>query len=259
MLPGTLKVKVLEQGQHSGVAGGIVPSTFRIVRQLMERIEDANSGQMHAAVNVEIPASAVTAARDMAQILGREVIDQFPWTEGAQPEADDMAELILDNTWRASLATVGFAGAPAIADAGNTLRPETQVKLVIRLPPSAEAEVAADEIKSILETNPPYGSQVEFEVQTPQTGWSSPPEAQWLSAALNQSSQIYFGKPVARMGLGGTIPFMKMLGDAYPQTQFMVAGVLGPHSNAHGPNEFLHIEMGKKLTACVAHVLAATP
>ncbi|MFT7651027.1 MAG: acetylornithine deacetylase/succinyl-diaminopimelate desuccinylase-like protein [Limisphaerales bacterium] len=259
MLPGTLKVKILEQGQHSGVAGGIVPSTFRIVRQLMERIEDANSGQMHAAVNVEIPASAVTAARDMAQILGREVIDQFPWTEGAQPEADDMAELILDNTWRASLATVGFAGAPAIADAGNTLRPETQVKLVIRLPPSAEAEVAADEIKSILETNPPYGAQVEFEVQTPQTGWSSPPEAQWLSAALNQSSQIYFGKPAARMGLGGTIPFMKMLGDAYPQTQFMVAGVLGPHSNAHGPNEFLHIEMGKKLTACVAHVLAATP
>lgn len=259
MLPGTLKVKILQEGQHSGVAGGIVPSSFRIMRQLLERIEKAATGEMHPALSVDIPRHAVEAAELMAQILGREIIDQFPWTPGAGPEADDMVELLLDNTWRASLATVGFSGAPSVADAGNTLRPASEAKLVIRLPPTLEAETAATAVKQILEEAPPYGAEVTFELNTAQTGWSAPQEAPWLADAIQQSSQTYFNKPAAHMGLGGTIPFMKMLGDAYPETQFMVAGVLGPHSNAHGPNEFLHIEMGKRITACVAHVLAHVP
>lgn len=257
MLPGNLSVKILEEGQHSGIAGGIVPSTFRILRQLVERIEDADTGRMHDAVNVDIPLSAQRAAEKMAQILGPEVFDQFPWVDGAGPEAEDLADLILDNTWRASLATVGFSGAPAIEDAGNTLRPESSAKLVIRLPPTKDAEQAARDVKALLEENPPYGALVEFQTQTAQTGWCAPEEAPWLTTAIEQSSQAFFNAPAAYMGLGGTIPFMKMLGDAYPSTQFMVAGVLGPNSNAHGPNEFLHIDMGKKVTACVAYVINA--
>ena len=58
------------------------------------------------------------------------------------------------------------------------------------------------------------------------------------------------------MGEGGTIPFMGMLGEKFPGAQFMITGVLGPHSNAHGPNEFLHIPTGKRVTAAVARVIA---
>jgi acetylornithine deacetylase/succinyl-diaminopimelate desuccinylase-like protein len=78
-----------------------------------------------------------------------------------------------------------------------------------------------------------------------------------LSDAFDGASRAYFSKPVRYMGMGGTIPFLKMLGDRFPHAQFMVTGVLGPHSNAHGPNEFLDIETAKRVTCCVAHVLAA--
>ena len=58
------------------------------------------------------------------------------------------------------------------------------------------------------------------------------------------------------MGMGGTIPFMKMLGDRFPGVQFVVTGVLGPKSNAHGPNEFLELATGKRITACMVQVIA---
>ena len=161
------------------------------------------------------------------------------------------------NAWRPSLATVGIDGAPAIADAGNTLRPATRAKLVFRLPPTLDAATAGQVVKEALETDPPYGARVSFDLETPQTGWCAPPEAAWLSDALERASETYFNKPVMHMGMGGTIPFMKMLGDAYPDTQFMVTGVLGPMSNAHGPNEFLHVATGIRLTCCVADVLSA--
>lgn len=256
MLPGVLTVKILQEGQHSGVAGGVVPSSFRILRQLLDRIENSATGQMCDLLQVDIPAWAHQGARDMAQILGADIVDQYPWVNGAHPEADDLAELLLDNCWRPSLATVGMGGAPQIADAGNTLRPETSAKLVIRLPPTLDAEQAADDIKTLLESDPPYGAEVTFDTQTAQTGWSAPEEQPWLRDAIHAASQTYFSRPAAYMGLGGTIPFMKMLGDAYPETQFLVTGVLGPHSNAHGPNEFLHIDMGKRLTATVSSILA---
>jgi acetylornithine deacetylase/succinyl-diaminopimelate desuccinylase-like protein len=155
------------------------------------------------------------------------------------------------------MATVGLAGAPAIEDAGNTLRPNTTAKLVFRLPPTLDALIAAEKIKTLLETDPPYGAKVAFTLETPQTGWSAPAESPWLAKALNDASQNHFHKPVMHMGCGGTIPFMKMLGDAYPQTEFFVTGVLGPKSNAHGPNEFLHIDTARRITGCVVDVLAA--
>ncbi len=256
MLPGTLRVEVLEQGQHSGVAGGIVPSSFRLLRHLLDRVEDSATGQMLDDLQVTIPYSAVKAAEQVAQILGPAVKDQFPWSDGVQPDGNTVEDMILNNCWRPSLATVGFGGAPDLANAGNTLRTETATKLVVRLPPTLEAEPAAEKFKALLETDPPNNAKVTFELDTPQTGWCAPETAPWLEAALQDASSTYYGKPPAFMGMGGTIPFMKMLGDAYPTTQFMVAGVLGPLSNAHGPNEFLHIEMGKRLTACVANVLA---
>ena len=151
---------------------------------------------------------------------------------------------------------MGLAGAPDIGDAGNTLRPGTAAKLVFRLPPSLDAEQAAAKVQALLEADPPHGAKVQFQPDCPQTGWHAPETAPWLKRSLERASRRYFGQPAMSMGMGGTIPFMKMLGDAYPKAQFMVTGVLGPKSNAHGPNEFLHIATARRLTACVAAVLA---
>ena len=257
MLPGVLSVDILSEGQHSGAAGGIVPSSFRILRHVLERIEDSASGSLHECLYAVIPDHIEQAALDVAQVTGPEIIERFPWVDGAHADSDDLADLVISNTWRPSLATVGLSGAPLIEDAGNTLRPNTKAKLVFRLPPSVDAVTAATKIKSLLEADPPYGAQVKFELETPQTGWSAPKEAAWLAEALNRASQNYFKKPVMHMGCGGTIPFMKMLGDAYPNTEFFVTGVLGPKSNAHGPNEFLHIDTAKRITACTVDVIEA--
>ena len=256
MLPGVLSVEVLSEGQHSGVAGGIVPSTFRIMRQLFERVENAATGELHPSLYVDIPREVRGQLRAVADVLGSEVVHRFPWLEGVQAAWSDPVELLINNAWRPSLATVGLSGAPEVHNAGNTLRPSTSAKLVFRLPPTLEAEDAASEIKAELERDPPQGAHVSFELETAQTGWCAPAFSPWLEESLNRASIQFFNKPSMYMGMGGTIPFMKMLGDAYPDVQFMVTGVLGPKSNAHGPNEFLEIATGKKVTACVAQVLA---
>lgn len=256
MLPGVLSVDILTEGQHSGAAGGIVPSSFRLLRGLLERVENAATGELHACLRTEVPAAAKVELKAAAAVLGRSVVARFPWVEGAEADADDMAELLIRNTWRPSLATVGLAGAPHIDDAGNTLRPGTAAKLVFRLPPSLDAAQAGLHVKALLEADPPNGAKVRFALDEPQTGWRAPQTAPWLKASLERASARRFGRPAMYMGMGGTIPFMKMLGDAYPEAQFMVTGVLGPNSNAHGPNEFLHLATARKLTACVADVLA---
>jgi acetylornithine deacetylase/succinyl-diaminopimelate desuccinylase-like protein len=256
LLPGVLSVDVLTEGQHSGAAGGIVPSSFRILRSLLSRVEDPGSGRLHDVLHTEVPADARVQLEKVAQVLGTIPVDRFPWAGTTRPEHDDVVDLLIANSWQPSLETVGISGAPAVKDAGNTLRPGTSAKLVFRLPPTLEARAAASEIKRILETEPPYGASVRFELETPQTGWAAPEFSPWLVDAMQRASNAHFSRPAMFMGMGGTIPFMKMLGDAYPGVQFLVTGVLGPKSNAHGPNEFLEIGTGKKITACVASVLA---
>lgn len=255
MLPGVLNVEVLREGQHSGAAGGIVPSSFRLLRQLMDRVEDAATGRLHPALYVEEPREAREALAAVAETLGDTIASRFPWLDGVRAESDDLVELLLNNAWGPSLATVGLGGAPDVGDAGNTLRPGTRAKLVFRLPPTLDAETASRVIKTELERDPPHGARVRFDLETPQTGWKAPAAAPWLDASLQNASRAIFGAPAMYMGMGGTIPFMKMLGDAYPDVQFVVTGVLGPASNAHGPNEFLEITTGKRLTAVVAQVL----
>ena len=256
MLPGTLNVQVLTEGVHSGAAGGIVPSSFRLLRQLVERVENAVTGELVDALGVSIPDWARQQADDVAATLGSLAVERFPWAGGTNPGDASTADLILANTWRSSLAVVGLGGAPALADAGNTLRPSTAAKLVFRLPPTLDAQAAGERVKALFEADPPQGAEVSFELEHPQTGWRAPDQAPWLTAALDQASRDHFGAPLRSMGCGGTIPFMKMLGDRYPNVQFAVTGVLGPQSNAHGPNEFLDIATGKNVTACMAHVLA---
>jgi acetylornithine deacetylase/succinyl-diaminopimelate desuccinylase-like protein len=258
MVGGTLRVDVLDEGVHSGDASGVVPSSFRVMRQLLARVEDIETGAIKGATfNVEIPAERQKQAKVAAQALGDQVYAKFPFVDGMKPNGGDLAELVLNRTWRPALSVTGFAGAPAPRDAGNVLRPFTEAKLSLRVPPTADAKKANSALKDMLERDPPYGARVRYDGEKEGSGWNAPKTAPWLEAALEDASHAAFGQPVAMMGEGGSIPFMGMLGEKFPEAQFVVTGVLGPHSNAHGPNEFLHIPTGKRVTEVVARVLAA--
>jgi acetylornithine deacetylase/succinyl-diaminopimelate desuccinylase-like protein len=254
---GVLTVRVLDEGVHSGDASGIVPSSFRIARQVLSRLEDENSGNIKPAdFYVQIPPQRLQQAKDVAVVLGDAVFDKFPWAGGTKPMSSDLSELILNRTWRPQLAVTGMEGLPPPLNGGNVLLPYTSAKLSLRLPPTLDAAGATKLLKKTLEESPPYQAKVEFDCEDGQSGWDAPVLAPWLEKSVARASQSAFGAPPAYMGEGGSIPFMAMLGEKFPKTQFVVTGVLGPHSNAHGPNEFLHIPTAKAVTKAVAQILA---
>ncbi len=258
LVGGDLSVEVLDEGVHSGDASGIVPSSFRLIRQLLDRIEDSADGRIRVeACHADIPETRRQQAEAAAAVLGSTCYERFPFSNDTRPGSTDPAELILNRTWRPALEVTGAAGIPPLADAGNVLRPHTKLKLSLRLPPTCDADTAAGAVRKTLETDPPQQARVRFSPEWCAGGWHAPLMPDWLNRAIDQSSQHFFGKPAVHMGEGGSIPFMGMLAERFPQAQFLVTGVLGPQSNAHGPNEFLHIPTAMRLTCCVAEILAA--
>ena len=254
---GTLEVSLLREGVHSGDGSGVVASSFRVARHLLERLEDGHTGAIRPTeLYAQIPRERVAQAARAAGVLGDEVWSKFPFQPGVAPVTTDPAELILNRTWRPALAITGADGIPAIGNAGNVMRPSTSLKLSLRVPPTVDAAGALARVQALLEADPPYGAKVRFVPGGANAGWDAPALAPWLHAALEEASTTHFGKPPVSMGEGGSIPFMGMLGQRFPEAQFFITGVLGPGSNAHGPNEFLDIPMAKKLTACVADVIA---
>ena len=254
---GTLTVRVLDEGVHSGDASGVVPSSFRVLRQLLSRLEEEETGAVcPAELYVQVPPERLAQARRAAAALGDTVYTKFPLMPGMSPMSDDLTELVLNRTWRPQLAVIGIDGLPAPINAGNVLLPSTVAKLSLRLPPTLDPDTAGDRLRALLEKDPPYGARVEFEPGPGAAGWNAPKLSPWLEQSLARASEAAFGAPPAYMGEGGSIPFMAMLGEKFPRAQFVVTGVLGPHSNAHGPNEFLHIPTGKRISVVIAQVLA---
>ncbi|MBY6204659.1 M20 family metallopeptidase [Halomonas denitrificans] len=258
MAAGTLQVDILNEGVHSGYASGIVPSSFRIARQLLSRIEDEGTGEIVLAeMQAEIPEQRRQQLAAVAEVLGDEVHTAYPWVDGAGPAGGSPLERLLNRNWKAALSVTGAGGLPALDSAGNVLRPGTALKLSLRLPPTVDGDAATLALKTALEDDPPYGARVTFEPEAAATGWNAPEVADWLDDACQAASQSVFGRPAMYMGEGGTIPFMAMLGESFPDAQFLITGVLGPKSNAHGPNEFLHLDYARRLTLAVAMILDA--
>jgi acetylornithine deacetylase/succinyl-diaminopimelate desuccinylase-like protein len=270
MVSGVLKVEILTEGIHSGDASGLVPSSFRILRQVLDRLEDSKTGELlPESFHCALPASRLEQVRATAAILGDEVWKRMPWACGADggptlPTTTDPVEGLLRRTWRPTLSVTGVDGFPELGNAGNVLRPFTAFKLSLRLPPLVDGHQASLRLKTLLEDNAPYNARVTFEPDgragaLGATGWNAPELAPWLETALNTASMAHYGAPCGYIGQGGTIPLMSMLQQGFPAAQMMVCGVLGPKSNAHGPNEFLHVPYAKKLTAAVAQVITACP
>ena len=251
-----MKVSVLKEGVHSGGASGHVPSSFRIARSLLSRLEDEKTGEiLLEELNTEIPNYRIEETKNLVSILGNEVVEEFPWKNGMKPSTDDNVEGVLRRTWRPALSIVGSDGMPSTANAGNVLRPYTTLQLSMRIPPMVDPKKAVDAIEKILKDDIPYGASIELEFEEAAEGWNAPESKTWLLEAIEKASKKYFNQMPCTIGEGGTIPFMAMLGKQFPEAQFVITGVLGPQSNAHGPNEFLHIPFAKNLTCCISSII----
>ena len=252
----SLKIGVLEEGVHSGGASGHVPSSFRIARQLLSKLEDENTGEIKLEeLHTNIPKHRISEARVFVDVLGEEVIHEFPWKDKTRPSTEDLLEGVLRRTWRPALSVVGANGLPPTENAGNVLRPYTKLQLSIRIPPMVDPLLAQKAVIKHLTENVPYSATVVVESEEAAAGWSAPKTTDWLVRAIEKASINFFEERDCSMSEGGTIPFMAMLGKKYPDAQFVITGVLGPNSNAHGPNEFLHIPYAKKLTCCIASII----
>ena len=251
-----MKVSVLKEGVHSGGASGHVPSSFRIARSLLSRLEDEKTGEiLLEELNTEIPNYRIEETKNLVSILGDEVVEEFPWKNGMKPSTNDNVEGVLRRTWRPALSIVGSDGMPSTANAGNVLRPYTTLQLSMRIPPMVDPKKAVNAIEKILKNDIPYGASVELEFEEAAEGWNAPESKTWLLKAIEKASKEYFNQMPCTIGEGGTIPFMAMLGKQFPKAQFVITGVLGPQSNAHGPNEFLHIPFAKNLTCCISSII----
>lgn len=257
-LAGKLNAHILTEGIHSGNGSGVVPSSFRILRQLLNRVEDANTGEILInALNTEIDSEIAAEAKKAAKVLGAGLKSSYPFVAGATAVSDEDDELVLNRTWRPSLSYIGMDGIPKSGVAGNVLRPYSSLNLSFRLPPSIDAKAIQNTVKETFEKDPPYQAEIKFELQSAVSGWVAPKLEKWLKECLSTASQNYFGNEEIYMGEGGSIPFMNILSNMFPSAQFVITGVLGPHSNAHGPNEFIHIPTAKKVTCCIAEVIEA--
>ena len=256
-LEGLLTVRVLTEGAHSGLASGIAPTPFRIVQRLLERLENSVTGEPRLPeLHSDIPKDRRAQITVAAGVLGRQILDKIPFVTGAQPLSANAEELLINNTWRATLTVTGADGLPPTRAAGNVLLPEITLKISLRLPPTVDAAGANRIVRAVLERDPPYGAQITFESQSSTGGWNASAFAPWFEQSMQRASRHVFGRDPVYFGGGGSIPFLRMLGERFSDTQFFVTGVLGPHSNAHGPNEFLHIDYATRLTECVSLVLA---
>jgi acetylornithine deacetylase/succinyl-diaminopimelate desuccinylase-like protein len=252
-----LTVEVLKEGVHSGLGGGFVPNPFTVVRKLLSRLEDADTGEILLRdLYVDIPEERIQQAAKAAVVLGSAMVNDFPLLDGVSVLADEPVELMLNNSWRPALAVTGQDGMPSVDKAGNVLLPRLTYKLSLRLPPTLDAGEATAAVKRVLEADPPFGARITV-TGGGEMGWNAPPLAPWLAKATDASSKEFFGREACYLGLGGSIPFMAMLGERFPKAQFLITGVLGPHSNAHGPNEFLHTPYVKKLNCCLVRVVEA--
>lgn len=257
MLGGTIEVRTLKVGVHSGEASGIVPGSFMILRQLLDRIEDSRTGEILPEVfKTKISEPVRRQNKEVVDCLGDLVVKSYPWYDKTEPLTKDPYEALLNRNWRPELTVTGIDGIPSVENAGNVMRPFTRAKVGLRLPPDVKAEKASKDFQEIITSNPPFNAEVRYVPSVASNGWVAPQPAEWVRKAFEESSEAYWGNKPAFLGMGGSIPLLNVFSRTWPDAQYMVAGALGPNSNAHGPNESLHIDYCLKQTAAVAYIMS---
>jgi len=255
----TLKVSVLAHGVHSGTASGLVPDSFMIARQLLDRLEDSTSGKLHPkAFYTEIPPVRRKQVEAKASLL-KTLDGVFPWLEQPALRFHNLTDGLIAQTWLPQLAITGANGLPEIANAGNVLRAGTALRLSLRTPPCVDATLALDTLRETLLAQPPFGARVELTDEAAYDGWNAQPEQPWFAEAVETASQEIFGQSAVYSGEGGSLSIFDVLQGAWPNAQFFLTGVLGPQANAHGPDEALRLDYAEKLCRAVARVIVKMP
>ncbi len=255
-LVATVKVDVLTEGIHSGQGGGVVPSSFRILRKILSRIEDETNGRilLPGLQGAGIPEEHLANLRAIAAEFPD---NAAPVVDGLRLLATDPVDRLAARTWGAALEVTGADGLPTSRLGGNVLRPSTTLKFSLRLPPDVDAAAAGDALLSAITTD--EGAHITIDMEAAAQGWVAPPLGDDVAAVLARVSKERFGREPGRVGEGGSIPFLASLQQGFPTTPIVATGVLGPHSNAHGPNESLHLPMAKAVTHLVAELVQAGP
>lgn len=256
----TLRVDVLESGVHSGVTSGIVPSSFAVMRTLLDRLEDPATGQVKVrSMHVPEPVRHMPALRRLAELSGDALWRRFPWAGDTEPRSFDPLELLLKNGWQPTLSILGAEGLPPVREAGALLRASTTLKLSFRIPPGADAEAAAREAVELVTTNVPSKARVTVSNLHAESGFEAPAGADWLDAAWARASEELFGASAEELFDGATIGILPKFVDAFGPCPFLCTGVLGTEDNAHAPDESVSLTYLTKLTCAVAAMLDAVP
>ena len=257
IVAGTLSVKVSSVGVHSGHGSGVMPSSFRLARQLLSRIEDENTGEIKPEwLHIEITDKMKEQATKIIE-MNSESTDDFPLLDGVEKQVNDPLDIFLTMNLSPSLSIIGADGIPSIQDAGNVLRTNTDLKISIRTPPGISAEEVAVKVQELLEKDPPNGAHVSAVMTEVADGFLSPELPEELSEMLEKAGKQFYGNAPMSLFIGGTIPVMAMLQSRYPNSKFIITGAGGPGGNAHGPDEKLHISTAKKVTKCMAATVSA--
>jgi len=258
LVSGTLSVKVSHEGIHSGNSGGSIPSSFRIIRELLDRVEDSKTGEvLIPEMHVEIGEDVQDKAKALAEVVGGSIWEQFPTVDTLVPVASTTEEMIIAMNWEPTLCVIGVDGIPPVQVAGNVLRTNTDLKLSFRIPPGVDSEAVISIVKEILEDEPPFGAEVSFTPDSCADGFHAPPLQGKVRDAIHESSLSLTGLPPLATWTGGTIPFMAMMQRKYPEAMFLCTGASGPGNNAHGPDEKLHIPSSKRLTVVLSSTISA--
>lgn len=256
MMAFNLKVSIVETAVHSGVSGGAIPETFRIANSLLDRLEDTETRRLPE-FEVEIPESFRKEAEDIANLVGEELVNQYKFLDGCRAiNHDNLPEVYLNTNWRPSLAITGASNMPDTSVAGNVVRNSTTLRVSIRLPPGLDSQEALAKATKMLTEDPPFGAKVELLDAMGGDGWQMKDLSEKTLTVLEDASKNFYGKGCGYYGIGGSIPFLKVLGDKFPSTEILALGVLGPESSAHAPNETLNLPYTKKFIGALSHTLA---
>ena len=254
---GTLSIHHLATPCHSGMATGLVPSTFRIARMLISRLEDEQTGEIKVKeAHVEIPANRIQQAKDVAAHLGERSHEIVSPLDGCKLLTTDNSQLLINKAWKPGLAVTGCDGIPPIASASNVMRTNTDLKLSLRIPPGVDAEALGKTLKSVLEADPPYGAKVTYDCSAAGNGWCGRDFSPEIDQVITEASMKIFGNKPAYYGEGGSIPLCNKFQELWPEAQTLVTGCAGTDSNPHGYNESLDLPYTGKFTAIVAAILA---
>lgn len=253
-----VKIRQLTKVLHSGVGGGIIPDISRVLRLILNRIDDVNTGRvLIESCNAVIPQERVAALKDAAAALSTSVYEGIPLVPGAEPLSTDVTELLVNKTWRPAVSVIGVSGFPAAETAGNAMVPEITVRISVRTPPATDINKCINEMREKITVDSPHGVELEFVLGEHVDSWVSPELSAPVAQAISDASTAYFGNDAVYLGEGGGIGFVPLMSKMFPKAQFVLTGLVGPDSNAHAANESMHIPTAKKITCCIAHILQA--